>query len=284
MVLMTSFGVGLGLPFLIVGMLSHWIGQPGAWLTKVKFVLGLPILYVAYTYYLKSMDIAGVPEPVAHAMLLGVVAMGLAVFIGDFYRLWANLPPRARVRSTLGMVLLIVGLYFLYNGLSSSGMLSPAAVSRQDSTSGADTVPWRASSSAGVAPPQEEIRGNLRWFRDFALAQEHARREHKPLFVDFYATWCANCKAFDHLTRRDARLNAALQQVVLVKIYDTDAGFRTFQRDPQFPELGGVGGQPFLPLFAIYTPQGEFAWKGQNYEAVETMVTQLEQAKRPAAP
>jgi thiol:disulfide interchange protein DsbD len=284
MTLMISFGVGLGLPFLVVGMLSHWVGQPGPWLTKVKFVLGLPILYVAYTYYLKSMDIAGVPEPVAHAMLLGVVAIGLAVLIGDFYRLGANLPPMARVRGTLGIVLLIVGIYFLYNGLRYSGMLTPAAVSHQDSTVVADTVPWRVSSSAGGLPPQEEIRGNLRWFRDFALAQEHARREHKPLFVDFYATWCANCKAFDHLTRRDARLNAALQQVVLVKIYDTDTGFRTFQRDPQFPELGGVGGQPFLPLFAIYTPQGEFAWKGQNYEAVETMVTQLEQAKRPAAP
>jgi thiol:disulfide interchange protein DsbD len=281
---MISFGVGLGLPFLVVGMLSHWVGQPGPWLTKVKFVLGLPILYVAYTYYLKSMDIAGVPGPVAHTMLLGVVAIGLAVLIGDFSRLWANLPPRARVRSTLGMVLLMVGLYFLSHGLSYSGMLSPAAVSRQDNTVVVDTVPLRASSSADVLPPQEEIRGNLRWFRDFALAQEYARREHKPLFVDFYATWCANCKAFDHLTRRDARLNTALQQVVLVKIYDTDAGFRMFQRDPHFPELGGVGGQPFLPLFAIYTPQGELVWKGQNYEAVETMVTQLEQAKRPAAP
>jgi thiol:disulfide interchange protein DsbD len=142
----------------------------------------------------------------------------------------------------------------------------------------------RVSSSVDALPPQEEMRGNLRWFRDFALAQEHARRAHKPLFVDFYATWCANCKAFDHLTRRDVRLNTALQQVVLVKIYDTDAGFRTFQHDPQFPELGGIGGQPFLPLFAVYTPQGELAWKGQNYEAVETMITQLEQAKRPTTP
>ena len=284
MALMTSFGVGLGLPFLVVGMLSHWVGQPGPWLTKVKFILGLPILYVAYTYYLKGMDIAGVPEPVAHAMLLGVVAIGLAVFIGDFYRLGANPSHSARVRGALGIVLLIVGIYFLYNGLGHSGILIPAAVSRQNGTSVADTVPLRGSSSAGVFPSQGEIRGNLRWFRDFALAQEHARREHKPLFVDFYATWCANCKAFDQLTRRDARLNTALQQVVLVKIYDTDAGFRTFQHDPHFPELGGVGGQPFLPLFAIYTPQGELAWKGQNYEAVETMVTQLAQAQRPATP
>jgi thiol:disulfide interchange protein DsbD len=232
-------------------MLSNWVSQSGPWLTKIKFVLGLPILYVAYTYYLKGMDIAGVPEPVAHAMLLGVVAISLAVFIGDFPR---------------------------------PGMLLSSAARTQDGMLVTDTMPARAVSSAGMAPPQVEMRGNLRWFRDLALAQEQARREYKPLFVDFYAIWCANCKAFDQLAIRNTRLNTALQQAVLVKIYDTDAVFRTFQHDPQFPELGGIGGQPFLPVFAIYAPQGGLVWKGQNYEAVETMVTQLAQAKRTAAP
>jgi hypothetical protein len=47
-----------------------------------------------------------------------------------------------------------------------------------------------------------------------------------------------------------------------------------------YPELSGVGGQPFLPLFAIYSSQGKLLWKGQNYQAVNTMVTQLERAKR----
>jgi thiol:disulfide interchange protein DsbD len=284
MALMTSFGVGLGLPFLVVGMLSNWVGRSGAWLTKIKFVLGLPILYVAYTYYLKGMDIARVSEPVAHAMLLGVIAIGLAVFIGDFHRLGANPPRSARLRGALGIVLLIVGIHFLYNGLGQSGILLFSAARPQGGVLVTDNMPSQAVSSAGVSPPQVEIRGNLRWFRDFALAQEQARREHKPLFVDFYATWCANCKAFDQLAIRNARLNTALQQAVLVKIYDTDAGFRTFQHDPQFPELGGVGGQPFLPLFAIYAPQGELVWKGQNYEAVETMVAQLAQAKRTTTP
>ena len=283
MALMTSFGVGLGVPFLVVGMLSNRIGQAGLWLTKIKFVLGLPILYVAYTYYLKGMDIAGVPEHVAHAMLLGVVAIGLAMFAGDFHRLGANAPHSARVRGALGIVLLIVGIYFLYNGLGHSGLLLPSTARTPDGALVADNMPSRAASTSG-SPPQVEIRGNLRWWRDFALAQEQARREHKPLFVDFYATWCANCKAFGQLAIRNARLNTALQHAVLVKIYDTDAGFRTFQHDPQFPELGGVGGQPFLPLFAIYAPQGALVWKGQNYEAVETMVAQLAQAQRTSAP
>ena len=115
--------------------------------------------------------------------------------------------------------------------------------------------------------------------RDFPLAQEQARIKGKPLFVDFYATWCANCKAFQRLTASNDQLNNALQQAVLVKIYDTDEIFETFQRDESYPELGGVGGQPFLPLFAIYSDQGALRWKGQDYRAVTTIVSQLEAAK-----
>jgi thiol:disulfide interchange protein DsbD len=119
----------------------------------------------------------------------------------------------------------------------------------------------------------------LSWFRDFAVAKQHAEVVQQPIFVDFYATWCANCKEFERLALRHSQLNTALQQAVLVKIYDTDPIFPTFQQDPHFPELGGVGGQPFLPLFAIYTPQGQFVWKGQDYRAVRTMIAQLERAR-----
>jgi hypothetical protein len=67
-----------------------------------------------------------------------------------------------------------------------------------------------------------------------------------------------------------------------MKVYDTDTDFKAFQQDSRFPELRGVGGQPFLPLFAIYSPQGEFIWKGQDYQAVGTMIAQLDRARQTA--
>ncbi len=125
-----------------------------------------------------------------------------------------------------------------------------------------------------------ETHGNLQWLRDFSLAQQRASSEHKPLFIDFYATWCANCKAFQRLTVANSELNQALQQAILVKIYDTDEIFETFQQNRYYPELGGIGGHPFLPLFAIYSPDGSLTWKGQDYKAVGTMIAQLEHAWR----
>ena len=71
---------------------------------------------------------------------------------------------------------------------------------------------------------------------------------------------------------------------ILVKIYDTDPDFPTFQHNPHYPELRGVGGQPLLPLFAIYSPQGSLTWKGQDYQAIHTIVTQLASAQNHATP
>ena len=282
--LMSGFGIGLGIPFLAVGMLSNKLPQSGPWLTKVKFLLGIPILYFAYVYYLKGMETAVVPPNIAHAILVGVLAIASAVFLGLFHS-WNGPQSSAQlVRRALAILLLIVGVHFVYNGLGRSGILIPVPESGQLLANMPQPGQSEGGEVGGSTASLAEYSGNLRWLRDFELARETARTEGKPLFVDFYATWCANCKAFQRLAVRNEQLNNALQEAVLVKIYDTDEDFKTFQRDKNYPELGGVGGQPFLPLFAIYSDQGALHWKGQNYRAVNTMVSQLEAARRSVVP
>jgi thiol:disulfide interchange protein DsbD len=266
--LMTSFGAGLGVPFLVVGLLSNRLPQSGAWLTKVKFLLGLPILYFAYIYYIKSLETLGVPSNIAHAILVGIVSIVLAVFVGAFHATGGMPSRQLQLRRACGIILLVIGIHFLYNGLGSSGILIDQSSSAQ-----------MTAATSSPADDDVETHGNLRWWRNITTARQLAHTESKPLFVDFYATWCANCKAFNRLAITHEELNQALQQVILIKIYDTDPDFKTFQQDQRLPELRGVGGQPFLPLFAIYSSQGELLWKGQDYQAANTMIAQLERAK-----
>ena len=274
--LMTSFGTGLGLPFLVIGLVSHRLPQSGPWLTKIKFFLGIPILYFAYTYYLKGVETAGIATDIAHAILIGIIAIGAGVFIGALHHLGQTPSPGLLIRRALGIILLIVGTHFLYNGMGQSGILLENSATIPSITAPQSPTP----SLQGNRAPQVEIHGNLQWLRDFSSAQQRASAEGKPLFIDFYATWCANCKAFQRLSVTNRQLNQALQQTVLVKIYDTDEVFKTFQQNRHYPELGGVGGQPFLPLFAIYSSDGALTWKGQDYKAVGTMVAQIEHARR----
>jgi len=266
-VLMTSFGLGLGIPFLAIGLLSSQLPSAGTWLTKTKYVIALPTLYFAYSYYEKGMEIALIPPQVGYTLL---VALGLYL-IAWYLRLSLRWYHRA-VQYPGILICFIVATYLLYNAVTHPGFTYTQSSSAE------------LSGQAPLAPPPAEMHANLRWERDFAQALQRARVEQKPLFIDFYATWCANCKAFQQLAVQNPTLNAALAAVVLVKIYDTDATFRVLQQDGRYPELRGIGGQPLLPLFAIYSARGELVWKGQDYQAVHTMVAQLAQASNMATP
>src|SRR5207247_6577593 len=84
-ILMTSFGFGLGIPFLLIGLLSSKLPSAGTWLTKTKYILALPTLYFAYTYYIKGVEIAAIPLHVAHTILIGIVALGAGPFLGSLH-------------------------------------------------------------------------------------------------------------------------------------------------------------------------------------------------------
>lgn len=280
--MMTSFGAGLAVPFLFVGTVSHKLPQSGTWLTRIKFFLGFPILYFAYTYYSKGMETAGISANITHALLLGMLAIIGGVFMGAFHALGDKPSSSMLLRRAIGIILLIIGIHFLYNGIGESGIIIQPRVLTKGSA--AERANLEKNVLSNEKKEDGEVHGNLYWLRDFSLAQQRSSIEQKPLFVDFYATWCANCKAFQRLTLKNAHLNQALHKVILVKIYDTDTIFADFQKNPHYPELRGVGGQALLPLFAIYSPQGTLTWKGQDYQAVNTIITQLTYAQNGTTP
>src|SRR5262249_5492263 len=155
-------------PFLLVGLLSSRLPSAGTWLTKTKYILALPTLYLAYTYYIKGIEIAAVPLNVAHTILVGTIALSAALFLSIFYPSQYTL-----VKRVSSLTLFIIGLFLLYNGLVRPGVLTPL---------GFHKVAQVCTSSA----PSVEVHENLQWWRDFSLAQQHARAEQKPIFVDFY--------------------------------------------------------------------------------------------------
>ena len=44
-----------------------------------------------------------------------------------------------------------------------------------------------------------------------------AEREHKPVLIDMWATWCKNCLTMDKTTLKDRRSSSALDGYVKIK-------------------------------------------------------------------
>lgn len=245
---MFAFGLGLGAPFLLLGAFGLRLPRSGPWLRWVQRILGALVLFFAGTFYFKAMEGFGFSVAIAWR-ILGIAALMLIL---AFWLSSAEQPLHERMKRAL----LIVGIAALAVAFS---------VQLVAGGQGASTAP-----AATEQPIADYSHGNLRWRRDPEAAQLESQNRNRPIFIDFYADWCTNCKAFEDLSLSNAKLNAALQSAVLLRIEDTDPVFAEYQADARFPELK-VG----LPFFVVLSPAGDLLYKGVDYLAVDAMTAAL---------
>jgi thiol:disulfide interchange protein DsbD len=91
--------------------------------------------------------------------------------------------------------------------------------------------------------------GGLNWHTSLAAALTTARAEQKPLFIDFWATWCKNCHVMDRTTFRDPEVIMELRDYVLLKYQAEDTGDPATAAVLQHFEVLG------LPTYLILTSQ-----------------------------
>lgn len=240
---MFAFGLGLGAPFLLLGAFGLKLPRSGPWMRWVQRALGAMVLVFAGVFYFKAMEGFGFTVSVAWR-ILGIVAL---ITLLAYWLSSAEQAVHDRMKRALliaGIASLAVAFSMQIVSVSAAGQAAPAAEFVAD-----------------------HVHGNLRWRRDRQQAQAEAQRTGRPVFVDFYADWCTNCKAFEELSVSNSKLNQALASAVLLRIEDTDPVFAEFQQDSRFPELK-IG----LPFFVVFNPEGELLYKGTDYLAVDAMV------------
>ncbi len=128
---------------------------------------------------------------------------------------------------------------------------------------------------AGAAASAEPVTTALPWERSFKDAMRTARATHRPLLVDFWASWCHWCHELDTSTYRDPAVVRSAAAFVPVKV-DTEGSLAE-------KRLSAGYGIETLPTIGFLSPAAHSILFVESFEGPQEFVATLEKAGRAAA-
>ena len=188
---MALYGLGLGTLFFVVGTFAVSLPKAGAWMMGVKWVGGVCLAYMALAYVRDSL-----PKDSVHKLAQPGPAYG-----------------------AVAAVVLLVGLVLGGTHVAAERRRSPIArVSKP--TKLASIVP--AIAGLFMVMTWYELPPALTWETSESVALARANSEHKPVLIDFGASWCGACKELDEKTFPDPKVQKEGARFVALHIDATD--------------------------------------------------------------
>ncbi|MEZ5682850.1 MAG: protein-disulfide reductase DsbD family protein [Novosphingobium sp.] len=181
--LFATLGLGIALPFLAIAevpALRRMLPRPGAWMTRFRTIMALPMALTAAALVWLASRAAGSAFAFA-AVLIAIVLVAILVLLGR----------RQRHGLAGGAIV----------HLSLAGLLALAALGLP----GMVRAP-QAEAASSVLPSQP--------FNEAALAQ--ARSQGKPVFLYMTADWCLTCKVNEAAAIERAETRAVFDKAGVV--------------------------------------------------------------------
>jgi len=231
--IMFAMAHGQGIILVAVGVGAGFLlPRAGAWMDRVKYVFGVMLIGVA-------IYLLGTLPQVPVLILWSVLLIVTAVFLGATQSLTKEASGWQYLWKGLGTFLLLWGVLALFGGLlGERDILKPLPLQNLASLT-AGTPATAAFLPAG------ELFHRYSQPKDIEDALARAKREGKPVILDFYATWCTDCVRMEKTTFTDPRVRAALKNYVLLQADVTDNNDASIAIKQKF----GVFGPPALLLF-----------------------------------
>jgi thiol:disulfide interchange protein DsbD len=228
--MMFAMAMGMGVVLVTVGVgAGHLLPKAGAWMDIVKYVFG--VLLIGVAIYLLT-PLQGVPI----LLLWGAFFIVVGVYMGATQAIPADASKWRYLWKGIGTVLLVWGVLSLIGGMQGNrDVMQPidlSAISLGGTQGGTAT--------AAVVKPHDlfiQIRSTDQL--DAELAK--AKAAGKPVMLDFYATWCTECRKLEKATfsRPD------VQQILREK-------FVALQADVEDPQNATT--EAIKKRFGIYGP------------------------------
>lgn len=202
--LLFFFGLGLGMPLLIIGTFSgsiNMLPKAGMWMIDVKQFFGF--------------------------IMLGTCFYFLSTLIPAYIIAWAG-----------SLFLLMVGIFYLKTTISAHG-----TAKKVKSILGVTMVAFSIYSFFNAYKMNElekHTHHNMThtWVQDYQIGLGQAQTEQKLLLLDISAPYCSICKAIDRKHFSKPKVLQALSKYVTVKIEDIEKNAQTKALQKQFRIMG----------------------------------------------
>jgi thiol:disulfide interchange protein DsbD len=230
---MFGFSLAIALPFAIFAAFPGWLNslpKSGGWLNSVKVVLGFLELALAFKF-LSNADLVLQLHLLERETFLAIwiaIFVALALYLFGKITLAHDSPlPHISVgRLSLGLLVLAFIIY-LIPGLWGaplqwiSGFPPPKQYSESPYGLGAATS--EVKTIAALPKDAEEGPNGIVTFRDYDAGMAYAKKENKPVMLDFTGFACVNCRKMEERVWPDARvLNHLNKDVVVISLYVDD--------------------------------------------------------------
>lgn len=239
MTLFVVIGAGLAFPFVVFSFIpaaGRMLPRPGAWMETFKHLMGFTLLAAAV--WLFGVLLGQVTVSAAQWFLGFLLVLAMAVWaIGRFAGPVHSTSRRAVVRTAVLVATVLAGVNMV------------------------DLEPRAAEAAAAIEGEESVIEGEIAWRPfDSALVMETLARG-RPVFMDYTADWCLNCKTNERLFIEVDRIRQVFSQTQILPMKaDLTVPNEEISRwlEP-FPYSG-------IPVYVIYLPD-------QTYDLLPQAIT-----------
>jgi thiol:disulfide interchange protein len=261
-----AFSAAFSLPFFFLALFPSWLKKlprAGGWMNTVKVIMGLLEIGAAFKF-LSVADWAWNPKPLMFDYELVISAWLVISLTATMYLLGLFRLPHDTASDHVGVMRLFSAMSFLglaaylavglYGGRKPDGkvweLVSAFAPPRFES---------EVQQEGEIGPAQKH--GELLYALDYVKALEYARRNRKPVFLEFTGVNCVNCRKMEQGPLSSPEVIARLKDFVCVQLWcdqvpgvaDSTERARLLQQNVALQE--GWFEDTTLPAYVVVPPE-----------------------------
>ncbi|MBC7874004.1 MAG: thioredoxin family protein [Ferruginibacter sp.] len=207
-----GFGIALGLPFALFAMFPHWLQslpKSGGWMTDVKVVLGFLELALAVKFF-SNADLVKQWGLLTRELFIGIWLVIAILTVGYLLR-WFRFNGKKKFSFTrVAFALLFIAIaVYLAPGVTNTKAANLKLIS-------------------GFPPPMcysiyknpVNCKRGFKPLEDYEEALAKARKENKPILIDFTGWACVNCRKMEESVWTDPTVDSLMHtEFIVVSLY-----------------------------------------------------------------